>query len=365
MSSEGTGNEAAEEPKPHGGPRKNAGPSTLAQRLAKAPKQANQPSVASLFARPARPASAPERITAPEVVVEGGGEPRDGANVGASASADQRSAERNREPTPVDTPAPIQVENEAQLRPPPKAPMPQPPSRTATPQPTADQWLRAEQLHVADEDLVEFDSDGGGGGGGDSDDDGGDEDSGDDAESEESDGEGNRGPGRAKKGFRYTGDAAKFIQASLDTVMESRTYIKPLKAYLYTVLADGQLWFHPPDPTVTLSSPGAEGYSIPSLFVWSPKDIGGEIQCPQCGSSKCEMNKWSEPRRVVDVDRCYALVGVRYKCLDCEERVILARRERKAREAREDLEHPSRQPRVRPRKRDPEDVCCACVCLHL
>lgn len=151
--------------------------------------------------------------------------------------------------------------------------------------------------------------------------DSGEDDSGDESGSEdegEAGGRGREGKKR-KKGFEYTGGSADFIKKCVKTVTNSR-YTNANGEHRYKHLEEGKLWFHPDDPTITLKNAGADKYSVPSVFIWSPKSIGGHIRCPDCDSDRCELNKWTSGRRIVDVDRCYALVGGRYKCRDCEAR---------------------------------------------
>lgn len=55
----------------------------------------------------------------------------------------------------------------------------------------------------------------------------------------------------------------------------------------------------------------------PSFFLWDPKAICKVIPCPNCKSPlQCHGNI-SRPRRVIDIDSTFWIIGYRYRCYKC------------------------------------------------
>jgi hypothetical protein len=80
-------------------------------------------------------------------------------------------------------------------------------------------------------------------------------------------------------------------------------------------------WIHAPDPLFTGSGADWKKYVYPDVFVWLPRAFANvKIECPSCGSTNTKANGWpSKPiaRRVVNLDKCYFLVGRRQVCNEC------------------------------------------------
>lgn len=66
------------------------------------------------------------------------------------------------------------------------------------------------------------------------------------------------------------------------------------------------------------SKPTADTLYNPRLFYWAPDELlSMGILCPNC-STKLHRHEYTRPRRVVDLQNCFYLVGQRYRCPQCK-----------------------------------------------
>lgn len=66
------------------------------------------------------------------------------------------------------------------------------------------------------------------------------------------------------------------------------------------------------------SKPRPSQFYTPPFFLWDPEHlIQGSLLCPKCHSS-LERLQVTRPRRVVDLEDCYYMIGQRHRCLKCK-----------------------------------------------
>ncbi|KAJ3963552.1 hypothetical protein EV361DRAFT_786209, partial [Lentinula raphanica] len=57
---------------------------------------------------------------------------------------------------------------------------------------------------------------------------------------------------------------------------------------------------------------------IPKFFLWDPDELKGGIGCPQCNQTLHRHGVLSRPRRVVDIDCSFWIIGFSYRCPSCK-----------------------------------------------
>ena len=69
-----------------------------------------------------------------------------------------------------------------------------------------------------------------------------------------------------------------------------------------------------------LSQLAPQSYYCPRFFVWDFLPFVNQMACPkdQCGGSLVRRGNRERPRRVVDLNDCYWLMGTRYQCNSCD-----------------------------------------------
>ena len=66
------------------------------------------------------------------------------------------------------------------------------------------------------------------------------------------------------------------------------------------------------------AQPTADDLYNPRLFYWAPDELlPMGISCPNCGT-RLHRHEYTRPRRVVDLQNCFYLVGQRYLCPQCK-----------------------------------------------
>ncbi|KAF9522304.1 hypothetical protein CPB83DRAFT_116942 [Crepidotus variabilis] len=78
-------------------------------------------------------------------------------------------------------------------------------------------------------------------------------------------------------------------------------------------------WSQPPASYFCLEANPTTPTSLyrPQFFVWDPQALYKQLSCPACGQSLIRYSAISRPRRVVDFDSSFWLIGYRYRCRRC------------------------------------------------
>ncbi len=107
------------------------------------------------------------------------------------------------------------------------------------------------------------------------------------------------------------------LSAFLHRVAESAERDTPDK--LPPLYRRGMFWFPRRASYFLLNVPKPSPqalYSEPPLFLWDPLALH-PIPCPSCGARLTRNGHISHPRRVVDLNQCFWMIGYRYRCSTC------------------------------------------------
>lgn len=85
----------------------------------------------------------------------------------------------------------------------------------------------------------------------------------------------------------------------------------------------GTFWIHPKSAWFVLRKVDVKPSDIflPAFFIWDPHQILGKdaILCPKCrGACLTRDGVVRRPRRIIDVDRCFWIIGYSYECPSCK-----------------------------------------------
>lgn len=149
----------------------------------------------------------------------------------------------------------------------------------------------------------------------------------DEEEGEEGDGDAGEEDGAAADGRpSYQKAHLSNMRNGLAREMESSGYAKDVR--------NGNLWRHPPEPSLTQRTHSPESYCLMPVFLWELKSmepVGAKLVCPRCTGNSLESKGWTNGRRVVASSHSYYILTRRMKCLDCADRRQASRDEAKAR----------------------------------
>ncbi|KAF8809043.1 hypothetical protein BYT27DRAFT_7095404 [Phlegmacium glaucopus] len=78
-------------------------------------------------------------------------------------------------------------------------------------------------------------------------------------------------------------------------------------------------WFPCPSPYFILrrNHVSPENLMIPRFFLWDPEPLCGGIPCPNCSKRLYRHDHVEFPRRCVDLDGSFWIIGFRYRCPGC------------------------------------------------
>ncbi|KAJ3515878.1 hypothetical protein NLJ89_g1482 [Agrocybe chaxingu] len=82
---------------------------------------------------------------------------------------------------------------------------------------------------------------------------------------------------------------------------------------------DHTFWRNPPSPFFALANISITPALLftPPLFVWDPQALYRQLPCPICGQILIRHAAMSRPRRVVDIQSSFWIIGFRYRCTQC------------------------------------------------
>ncbi len=101
---------------------------------------------------------------------------------------------------------------------------------------------------------------------------------------------------------RLQGFAKEYVQARWEEQKSLLTNGNKLRSY----------WLRAPEPMLKRGVVKPEDFYAPDIFIWLPDEmLGIAIPCPKCRlCDKTCLKDWNNAiRRVIDLDRCYYLIG--------------------------------------------------------